>query len=85
MPMLSNYDISLYPDVNIANGSIVNYKSKSFSALKGNNMNCFYGINKPITDDIKGILNVLLKIGIFWGKIKPFAIWHWGTVGDING
>jgi hypothetical protein len=36
-------------------------------------------------DEIKGILKVLREIGIFWGKIIPFCIWHCGTVGDMNG
>lgn len=40
---------------------------------------------KPITADINGILNILLDTGIFFGKIRPFSIWHCGTVGDING
>ncbi len=48
-------------------------------------MNWLSGINNPITAEIKGILNFLRFIGIFDGKIKPFCIWHWGTVAEING
>ena len=35
--------------------------------------------------DIKGILNVLFAIGIFYRRSLPFTIWHWGTVGEIIG
>lgn len=59
--------------------------STSFKALNGRSTNCDYGINKPNTADINGILNVRFLIGILAGKINPFAIWHWGTDGDING
>jgi hypothetical protein len=85
MPILSNYPISLYPDVNIAAGSIVIYIKTSLSAFKGISTNWDYGINSPKIADMRGILNVLLVIGILAGKITPFAIWHCGTVGDING
>lgn len=55
------------------------------SALSGIIMNWLYGINNPITAEIKGILNVLFSTGIFCGSILPPIIWHCGTVGDING
>lgn len=54
-------------------------------AFNGRRTNWLYGIKRPITADIKGILNVLLEIAILAGKIIPLAIWHWGTVGEING
>jgi len=38
-----------------------------------------------MTADNNGILNVLDATGILLVKIIPFAIWHWGTVGEING
>lgn len=57
----------------------------SLNALRGKSTNWFLGIPKPITDDNKGILNVLVATGIFWTNITPFDIWHCGTVGDING
>lgn len=85
IPTLSNYPISLYPEVNIANGSIVNYSTKSFNARNGNKTNCYWGISKPSTADINGILKVRCATGIFWDSITPFIIWHWGTVGDMNG
>lgn len=85
IPTLSNYDISLKPDVNIAYGSIVSYNNKSFKARKGNKTNWFLGINIPKTADINGILKVLSATGILVGSITPFCIWHCGTVGDING
>ncbi len=85
IPTLSNYDISLYPDVNIAHGSIVNYKIVSLNARTGKRTNWLLGIFNPITADIKGILNILRETGIFFGNIRPFCIWHCGTVGDMNG
>lgn len=57
----------------------------SFSALKGSNTNWSSGIKTPIIADNKGTLNVLWATGIFWGRILPFDILHWGVVGDING
>ena len=65
--------------------SIVNYINIPSKAFKGNKTNWDCGINNPIIADIKGILNVLFDTGIFWVKIWPFAIWHCGTVGEING
>jgi|LakMenEpi03Aug12_release.lakeMendotaPanAssembly.Ray.scaffolds.fasta_scaffold1842021_1 hypothetical protein len=85
MPILSNYDISLYPEVNIAYGSIVNSIERLVSAFRGIKMNWFYGIPNPITADIKGTLKVLLVMGILEFNILPFTIWHCGTVGDMNG
>ena len=85
IPTLSNYDMSLYPDVNIAYGSIVSSIERLLKAFKGIKMNWLYGIPNPITADIKGILKVLLAIGILEFNIFPFTIWHCGTVGDING
>lgn len=64
---------------------MVNYSKIVLIAFKGNNTNCFYGINNPITADNNGILNVLLAIGNFCNTIFPFIIWACGTVGDING
>lgn len=77
--------MSLYPDVNIACWSIVNYINKPSSAFKGSNTNCDCGIKRPIIADINGILNVFFATGIFWLNICPFCIWHCGTVGDIKG
>lgn len=71
--------------MNIAYGSIVIYIKLPSTAFKGIIMYWFYGISNPIIADIKGILNVLCDIGIFWGNITPPAIWHWGTVGEMNG
>lgn len=71
--------------MNIALGSIVISINMSLRALSGSNTNWDYGISKPSTADIKGILNVLLEIGILLGRMTPFIIWHWGTVGEIKG
>ena len=51
----------------------------------GSNTNWFYGINKPMTADKRGILKVLRAIGNFWAVILPSSIWHCGTVGEIKG
>lgn len=77
--------MSLYPEVNIACWSIVNYISSPSKAFKGSKTNCDCGINSPIIADINGILNVLFDTGTFWLNIWPFCIWHCGTVGDIKG
>ena len=55
------------------------------NALIGKRTNWSYGINNPSIAEIKGTLKVLFEIGIFWGKIRPFLIWHCGTVADMNG
>lgn len=85
IPILSNYEMSLYPEVNIAFGSIVSSMSMLFKALNGSKTNWCYGIKRPRIDDISGILNVRWDTGTFWGIMTPFAIWHWGTVGEMNG
>lgn len=47
--------------------------------------NWLSGINKPKTAEINGILKTRVAIGIFWSRINPFCIWHWGTVGEMKG
>ena len=75
----------MYPDVNIAAGSIVSSKYMSFKAFIGKSTNWVAGISNPKTADKRGILNVLREIGIFCWRIIPFNIWHWGTVADMKG
>lgn len=48
-------------------------------------MNWSGGINTPKTDEIKGTLKVFCFKGTLNGKILPFCIPTWGTVGDKNG
>ena len=52
---------------------------------RGININWLGSINTPITADINGNLNFLLKIGIFVGIITPYWIELWAIVGDIIG
>lgn len=63
----------------------VSYNIKLFKLYNGISVNWSGGIKTPKIADIKGTLKVFCFNGILFGKIKPFWIPTWGTVGERKG